>query len=182
MFGGDRAVIEAYDELDGVGDFYREGGVSFVTVIVAERTAVVVELDGECLVDLVGRSANDDASSGGVGFAHLQIVGKREVDHFLKFDLVGAMGGGKVLVGDVPDTGKGGVLKVVQAFHGFPSGISSQDQSGGDLFIGVGGPELFISGRTKMFAVGELDVVFGQIGLSGVLCCWHKKSLEGDQF
>ena len=125
----------------------------------------MVQLDGESLIDLVGCTANDDASSGGVGFEHLQIVRMREVGHLPEFGRVGAVGGGEVLVGNVVDAGQGRVLKIVQSFHGFPSRVSAKDKGSSNYFIGVGGFQLFISGRMEMFAVGERDVVFGQVGL-----------------
>jgi hypothetical protein len=104
-----------------------------------------------------------------------------EVDHFPDFGCAGAMGGGEVFVGNVVDGGQGGVLKIVQSIHGYSFRVSAQDQGGGDLFAGVGGPQLLVSGGVEVFAVGEGDIMLGHIVLPALFCCWHKKSLESDE-
>jgi hypothetical protein len=71
MFGRYGPVVKAHDELDEARDIGREGRVSFVTMVFAEGRAVFMELDSEGLIDLIDRSADDDASSGGIGFAYL---------------------------------------------------------------------------------------------------------------
>jgi hypothetical protein len=39
-----------------------------------------------------------------------------------------------------------------------------------------------MTGRVKMLAVGEGDVMFGRIVLAALLYCRHKESLIGDKF
>ena len=133
--------------------------MTFVTMVFAQGGTVLLQLDGEGLVDLINRSTDDHASSGGVGFDDLQLMGMREVDYHPQLGGIGAVGGGKVFVGYVEDAGRGGILKIVQSIHGLPSRVAAKDKSSGDLFAGVSRPQLLMSGGVEVFAVGELDVI-----------------------
>jgi hypothetical protein len=85
VFGGYRPVIKTYDEFDDAGDIGGERRITFVAVVFTEGATVVMKFDGECFVDLVGGSADDDRSFGGVGFADFQLMCACKVGYFLQF-------------------------------------------------------------------------------------------------
>jgi hypothetical protein len=69
--GADLAIGEADNRLDVVCDGRRKFDRAVVTAIDSPLVFILIELDGEGLVDRVGGSSNDHRTASGIGFQDL---------------------------------------------------------------------------------------------------------------